>query len=1032
MIANRFIALASSIPTELFNVRLQINERDFVMVKNVLLRLTIFLLPVLILAQEGKMRGIVVDVDTGEPLVGANVTLQGTNMGAATDLEGSYIILAVPPGVYSVRSDFIGYQSEVDANIRVSSNLTTTQDFRLKQTAIEGEAVFIIAERPIVQRNTTNTVRMTTQEDVQNMPIRGMQNILALNAGTVQQDGGLHVRGGRVGEIAYFIDGATATNPLYNSENVSIIQEAIEEIQMQTGGFTAEYGGANSGIVTSTVRTGGPEFRGSLDIRTDDFAKGGDEFLGSTSQGYNNIVATIGGPLPFAPKGRFFVAVQSNYLRNRSRLFLEPFSFSEFYDDGLEGRTVGDTLPDPIAFERNFLPNNDRKNLDLNGTMTYDVSDAIKLRLTGMYSSLRAPNGYNNFYSALLNTFSNTEDISTTKTSLLGLRITHLLSSTTFYNLSLNYSGRNYKNFDPRFGDDWLEYTDRNEWGAAGLDTSDWQGLYRGPVEYSIIRNFRMTPEWQPKNSYSKNSQTSFGGALNVTSQITKNIELKLGGRIDMWTMRNYRVGNIRNYLTFLNGADGSADRTFENDYVRSVELGNQGYVDRYGWDVDGLKEVDSGPNGARTPTISSAYAQSKLEYRDLILNLGLRFESYDLKVPRPASLEDPARDLVNAWIDEDAMIETDAYTYLMPRLNFAFPVTDKTVFYAQYGEYTQLHNLSGIYKGGLRSWVKPMLPESRRITGSAASFMAKPERTSQYELGLRQKITDSFAFTATLFYKDLLDQVRGGQILADGTGEFAEGTMIVGGLVNDDIGTTKGIELTLKLRRTNRLSAQVNYTLSSSRGTGSDSRSTRIAISDVSFAKYPLFISNMDHNQPHRGSVLLDYRFGKGDGGAILQGFGINTVMTFNSGHSFTRVSEPGNLGQATPWNIGVRATQDPRQRFPAEVLNTSLTPWVFNVDMAVDKRLYFDRYNVRFFVNVLNLLNAKNILNVYQTTGTDDDDGWLKSPLAGNFIATPGYLDFYQAVNLDNRWHYLGATGHDLWSQPRSIRFGMTLEFK
>ena len=167
------------------------------MVKNVLLRLTIFLfLPVLILAQEGKIRGIIVDADTGEPLLGANVTLQGTNMGAATDLEGSYIILAVPPGVYTVRADFIGYQSEADANIRVSSNLTTTQDFQLNQAAIEGEAVFITAERPIVQRNTTNTVRMTTQEDVQNMPIRGMQNILALNAGTVQQDGALHVRGG--------------------------------------------------------------------------------------------------------------------------------------------------------------------------------------------------------------------------------------------------------------------------------------------------------------------------------------------------------------------------------------------------------------------------------------------------------------------------------------------------------------------------------------------------------------------------------------------------------------------------------------------------------------------------------------------------------------------------------------------------------------------------------------------------------------------------------------------------------------------
>ena len=99
------------------------------MVKNTLLRLTIFLFPVLILAQEGKMRGIVVDVDTGEPLLGANVTLQGTNMGAATDLEGSYIILAVPPGVYTVRADFIGYQSEADANIRVSSTLQQHKTF---------------------------------------------------------------------------------------------------------------------------------------------------------------------------------------------------------------------------------------------------------------------------------------------------------------------------------------------------------------------------------------------------------------------------------------------------------------------------------------------------------------------------------------------------------------------------------------------------------------------------------------------------------------------------------------------------------------------------------------------------------------------------------------------------------------------------------------------------------------------------------------------------------------------------------------
>ena len=119
------------------------------MVKNALLRLTIFLFPVLILAQEGKMRGIVVDVDTGEPLLGANVTLQGTNMGAATDLVCVYMILAVQPGVYSVRADFIGYQSEVDANIRVSSNLTTTQDFRLKQLPLKGRPYLLLLSVPL-------------------------------------------------------------------------------------------------------------------------------------------------------------------------------------------------------------------------------------------------------------------------------------------------------------------------------------------------------------------------------------------------------------------------------------------------------------------------------------------------------------------------------------------------------------------------------------------------------------------------------------------------------------------------------------------------------------------------------------------------------------------------------------------------------------------------------------------------------------------------------------------------------------------
>lgn len=1003
------------------------------MYRKLLLMLTMFfLLPVLLFAQQGKIRGVITDGETGDFLPGANVIIEGTSLGSSADQNGVYVILAVPPGLYTVRANFIGYQAKAISNIRVSSNQTTTQDFGLSQTAIQVEALQIVAERPLVQRNTTNTVRMTTQEDIENLPIRGVQNIVALNAGTVQQDGLLHVRGGRSGEVAYFVDGATATNPFDNSENISVIQEAIEEIQMQAGGFTAEYGGSNSGVVNTTVRTGGSRLSATVDYRTDDFASGGGEFLGTTSQGYHNFVATVGGPLPGTSNMRFFIAGQYNYLRNRTRAFLEPFDFEGLVDDGLEGRTVGDSLPGTLAFERNFLPNNDRRNIDLNGTLAMDLSNSIKLRLTGSYGYQRTDNGFNGFNNALVNYYSNTEDRSTNKRGLVSLRATHLINPTTFYDFSVSWSTTNNRNFDPRFGDDWVQYVDRDAWGAAGLDTSQWVGIYRGPNDYSIINNFTFTPPNEPNNNYSKSNQNSIGAALDFTSQLTRNFELKVGGRFDKWSMRNYSVGNIQNYLTFLYGQDGSSLHEFESDYVRRIELGQVGNINYYGWDVDGINKVNDGPNGPRKPLLASVYSQAKLEYRDLILNLGLRYEKYDVKAPRPDDLENPARDLSNAWLDEDALVYTEPYDYLLPRLNFAFPVTDRTVFYAQYGEYVQLHNLSAIYQGGLRGWARGVLPESRSITGTEASFLAKPERTNQYELGIRQTITSDFAFTFTLFYKDLLDQIRGGQILADGTGDLDEGTMIVGGLVNDDVGTSKGLELTLELRRTKRLAARINYTLSNTRGTGSDSRSTRVAVSDVNFGLYPLFISNLDYNQPHRGSLLLDYRFAQNDGGKILEGLGINALLTFNSGHSYTRVAEPGNLGQATPWNIGVRATQDPRQRHPVEPLNSSFTPWNFNVDLSISKLLYFGSYNIKLYGNVLNLFNTRNIVNVYQTTGTDDDDGWLKSPLAVNFIETPGYYDFYQAVNLQNRWHYLGATGNDLWSSPRSIQFGLSLEFK
>lgn len=287
---------------------------------------------------------------------------------------------------------------------------------------------------------------------------------------------------------------------------------------------------------------------------------------------------------------------------------------------------------------------------------------------------------------------------------------------------------------------------------------------------------------------------------------------------------------------------------------------------------------------------------------------------------------------------------------------------------------------------------------------------------------------------TITGFYKDTKDQLSIRRVYN------SAGVPITTSYQNEDFGTQKGVEVTLELRRTNRLAAKVNYTLSDARGTGSTPRSSQNAVTDEASARFPNFINPLDFNQTHKGSVMLDYRFARGDGGPVLEGMGLNFLLTFNSGHNYTRIQEPQNLGQASPWNIGVRALIDSRSRVPVEPINASTTPWVFNVDMTFNKVFYLEPVNVEIYARVLNLFNTKHVLNVFPTTGTPYDDGWLKSPYAEPYKAIPLYEEFYRAINLANRYSYMqlgfggglgNQAGGDLFGAPREIRLGIKLEY-
>ena len=182
----------------------------------------------------GKIRGTVTSAD-GQPLAGANVIVDGTTKGAATDGEGNYTILNVEAGSYSVTASYIGYQSSTESNVSVKVDLTTPLSFVMQTSAVEGEAVTIVGEKRLIEKSATNSVRSVSSEEIQNSASRSVSGMLDMQAGVNITNGRLSIRGSRAEEVAYTLDGASITDVVNTGRDVSAIPEALAEFLLSLG-----------------------------------------------------------------------------------------------------------------------------------------------------------------------------------------------------------------------------------------------------------------------------------------------------------------------------------------------------------------------------------------------------------------------------------------------------------------------------------------------------------------------------------------------------------------------------------------------------------------------------------------------------------------------------------------------------------------------------------------------------------------------------------------------------------------------------
>ena len=275
------------------------------MFKKFCILILVVILPVMAFAQNyGKIMGTIIEGKTKEVLPGVNVIIEGTMLGAATDLEGKYVILQVPPGFYNIRADFMGYKSMRFEQLQVRANHIAYANFSLEQKVLDMEEVVVIAERPVIEKDMTATARSVTDQDMKNIPSTTVSDVLRMQPGVVNA-GGLHFRGGRTGEVTYFIDGVPLRDPLFAdiSSSEVINREAIAEMQVISGTYSAEYGNSMSGIINITTKEGGSRLRGELNV------KGSGIGLEQASTDYNrNVIrATLSGPLIFK-KTNFFLS----------------------------------------------------------------------------------------------------------------------------------------------------------------------------------------------------------------------------------------------------------------------------------------------------------------------------------------------------------------------------------------------------------------------------------------------------------------------------------------------------------------------------------------------------------------------------------------------------------------------------------------------------------------------------------------------------------------------------------------------------
>jgi outer membrane receptor protein involved in Fe transport len=940
----------------------------------------------------GKIAGRVVDAETGDPLPGVNVYLEEDRQrGAVTDLQGRYFLLSVPPGRYALVMSFVGFTTLRQTDVEVFSGRTTTVDGALRVEVVEGEEIVVSAERPLVVRDRTSTVSFVNQEAIERLPVREVGDLVRYQPGVVTNaGGGFNFQGGRQRETGYTIDGIPVQNVFSQGggNTVDVEVQSIQELQVFTGTFDAEFGGAQSGIVSVTTRDPGDRLEAGLRatgggflIGNDDRFIGGDSFDPIDSR---DVSLTASGPLT-RRLGFFF----SGRYDDRAGALRGQRRFNS--DDGF----VIDTYR---RWYRDVFQPDDTRLITLDTART--PTGEMILREDGTPLTFATGDG-----KVVKMDWSRTW----TFNPKLVFRPTSRtrLSWAAFYNRSEGQGFSNSRRYAPdgrsrSFGTTWTHILAwqqtfgsnkvlnlRTSWKQADSESYAFAALDDPRLQYIAatddVTGFSLGAT---DNGEGRSHEEQFIASGDFLWQIGRSNEVKTGflvrahhfvieDRDRSWVYRD----NPDSLFVTLSYPSAAAFETFE-DYLDAVRAGLPILVPELArFAVDDRLD--------QSPLELAGYVQDKVEFDTrLVLKAGVRFEYFDIGEQRLLDPRTPTDRIGRA----DNFENTPPKFYVSPRLGLSYPISERGAFRVAYGHFVQMSAYQEMLKNPVFNGINVGRLEGRQVGNPDL----KPERTIKYELGLQQELTGFLGLDVNLFYKNVRN-LLGVEIL--GTLD----NVLYTRTINRDYGLIKGATLALVTRPMGRLlGTSFDVTYSDARGSSSN----------------PFDVANV---------VVA------GRSGEVGDLFFERQIIPLDWDQTLT-INLAATVGKADDWSVGfisqvasgqpyTPAFLDPSKDFPDNAFtNAERKPLLVTFDLNAEKRFRVGATAAGVRLQVNNVLNYLNERVVDSVSGRADQIVRLEA-VQNDRNEVLDFVNLFTRKDDDTHPHW--------FSSPRQVLFSLFFNF-